>query len=160
MKKTLIAFSTFAFLAAGTFSMSAVAAPYGPAGCGLGAMLLGNKAGFMQIFAGTTNGISGNQTFGITSGTLGCDVGGDAAATAFIEANREALAKAAAKGNGETIANLSALAGCADANAVGASLQANFGKIFPDSSVSDRTVGQSMVNTLKNDASLKCVKLI
>jgi hypothetical protein len=43
-------------------------------GCGLGSMLFdGNKGIAPSVVAVTTNGTSGNQTFGISSGTLGCD---------------------------------------------------------------------------------------
>src|SRR6266545_2071443 len=45
---------------------------YGLAGCGLGSMLIGSKPGIVQIFAATTNGSFGTQTFGITSGTSNC----------------------------------------------------------------------------------------
>ena len=42
-------------------------------GCGLGTMLFDGQQGIApQVLAVTTNGTSGNQTFGITSGTLGC----------------------------------------------------------------------------------------
>ena len=45
---------------------------YGPAGCGLGSIVMGSKPGFMQVFAASTNGCSGSQTFGITTGTSNC----------------------------------------------------------------------------------------
>lgn len=44
--------------------------PYGMAGCGLGSMVVGKNGG--QVTAGTTNGSSSNQYFGITTGTLNC----------------------------------------------------------------------------------------
>src|SRR5262245_22752963 len=68
---------------------------YGAAGCGLGSVFFGSKPGFIQVLAATTNGTSGNQTFGITSGTSNCDTGsgGSASAKVFIAANREALSK-------------------------------------------------------------------
>ena len=47
---------------------------YGMAGCGLGSILFGAKPGKIQILSGTTNGIYGNQTFGISSGTSNCDI--------------------------------------------------------------------------------------
>ena len=50
-------------------SESGGAAKYGPAGCGLGSMIFDPDSGFTQIFAATTNGTSGNQTFGISTGT-------------------------------------------------------------------------------------------
>ena len=136
---------------------------YGPAGCGLGAMLIGSKPGFTQVFAATTNGIFGNQTFGITSGTLGCAAPpspGVASAKNYVETNRQSFAKDVARGQGETIANLSQLAGCADSGAVAVKLQANFKTVFPSSTVSDTQVSTSAVNLLKSDASLQCSKLI
>jgi len=135
---------------------------YGPAGCGLGAMLIGSKPGIVQIFAATTNGIFANQTFGITSGTLGCGAPAASvvAAKSYLETNRQAFAKDVARGQGETIANLSQLAGCADSSAVAAKLQANFKTVFPSSTVSDTQVSTSAVDLLKADASLQCSKLI
>jgi len=136
---------------------------YGPAGCGLGAMLIGSKPGIMQIFAATTNGIFGNQTFGITSGTLGCGAaasGAVASAKSYVETNRQAFAKDVARGQGETIANLSQLAGCADTTAVAAKLQASFKTVFPTAAVSDVQVSTTTVDLLKSDASLRCSKLI
>ncbi|MFN7453535.1 MAG: DUF3015 family protein, partial [Pseudobdellovibrionaceae bacterium] len=50
-------------------SSVAMAKSYGDAGCGLGSVIFGNEKGFSQIFAATTNGTVGNQTFGISSGT-------------------------------------------------------------------------------------------
>jgi hypothetical protein len=136
---------------------------YGPAGCGLGAMLIGNKPGIIQIFAATTNGIFGNQTFGITSGTLGCGASAAptvASAKSYVETNRQSFAKDVARGQGETIANLSQLAGCADTSAVAAKLQANFKTVFPSANVSDTQVSTSTVELLKSDAALACSKLI
>ena len=46
-------------------------------GCGLGTMIWAGQSGpIFKSFAVTTNGTSGNQTFGITTGTLGCDSNG------------------------------------------------------------------------------------
>jgi hypothetical protein len=136
---------------------------YGPAGCGLGAMLIGSKPGIVQIFAATTNGIFGNQTFGITSGTLGCGSSpapGVASAKSYVETNRQSFAKDVARGQGETIANLSQLAGCADSSAVAAKLQANFKTVFPTANTSDTQVSAATVNLLKSDTALRCSKLI
>ncbi|MFM2416504.1 MAG: hypothetical protein RL385_1227, partial [Pseudomonadota bacterium] len=107
-------------LAIASGASTAQAAPYGTAGCGLGGLVFKDKPGFIQVVAATLNGISGNQTFAISTGTLGCgsSEASPAAAAAFIETNREAFAKDAARGQGETISNLSTLAGCQDAAAV------------------------------------------
>ena len=134
---------------------------YGAAGCGLGSIFFGSKPGFVQVLAATTNGTSGNQTFGITSGTSNCDTapGGSASAKVFIAANREALSKDIARGSGETITNLSTLAGCGNAANVGATLQKNFKTIFPAATATDENVGTNIVNTLKSDKALACTNL-
>ncbi len=135
---------------------------YGAAGCGLGSIIIGNKPGFVQLFAGTTNGWTGTQTFGITSGTSNCaDTGGGApSAAAFIETNREALAKDISRGGGETIANLSTLSGCVSPTAVGASLQKNFKTIFPSATTTDTAVSANVLTVLRTDKSLACSRLI
>jgi hypothetical protein len=136
-------------------------AEYGTAGCGLGSILFGDKPGIVQIFAATTNGLSGNQTFAITTGTSNCqDTAASAENTkAFVQANREAVAKDIARGNGETISSLSTLAGCTDATAVGATLQKNFKTIFPNEQVSDVSVSESVVTTLQAHPELSCRSL-
>ena len=156
MRKIL--FIAAALLFAG---LKAEAAPYGTAGCGPGAIVLGDQKGFAQVLAATLNGIVGNQTFGITSGTLNC---GEAATTkvgakSFIETNREALAKDISRGQGETVKNLATLAGCTDASAVGAKLQKNFSAIFPTASTPSEQVSETIISTLQSDKSLGCAKL-
>jgi hypothetical protein len=135
---------------------------YGPAGCGLGSLIFEPNSGFTQIFAATTNGTFGSQTFGISSGTSNCSDtgGGSASAKAFVETNRTALAKDVARGQGETIESLSRLGGCGDARAVGASLQKNFDRVFPSATMSDSEVGTSVVDALRSDPALACDSLI
>jgi hypothetical protein len=135
---------------------------YGPAGCGLGSLIFEPNSGFTQIFAATTNGTFGSQTFGISSGTSNCSdtAGGSASAKAFVETNRTALAKDVARGQGETIESLTRLGGCTDARAVGASLQRNFDKVFPSAAMSDSDVGSSVVDALRSDGALACHSLI
>ena len=170
--KNLASVTLFVLAVAGTASADPPAAPpavparpaaasgktYGQAGCGLGAMLLGSKPGFTQVFAATTNGTSASQTFGISSGTSNCDGTGEGAASAknYIETNREALAKDIARGNGEAVAGLATIAGCADSRAVGAALQRNFKKIFTSAAASSDQVSASVLGVLSTDASLAC----
>ena len=160
MKKSLTATVLLSSLLLAT---TASADPYGSAGCGLGSILIGNKPGFTQVFAATTNGTSLSQSFGISSGTSNCDAGGvpaaGKAAKVFIEANREALAKDIARGSGETIETLAELAGCGDAVKVGASLQKSFKTIFPSSKVSTDQVSSSVITRLQSDAALACKSL-
>lgn len=134
---------------------------YGPAGCGLGSMIFEPDSGFTQIFAATTNGTSGSQTFGITSGTSNCEDsdGGEESAKAFVETNRVALAKDIARGQGETIASLTELAGCQDSGAVGHALQKNFKQIFPSSKTSNTQVSSAVIETLKSQKTLGCGNL-
>ncbi len=133
-------------------------AGYGPAGCGLGSMIFEPDSGFTQIFAATTNGTSGTQTFGITSGTSNCDdaSGGAESAKAFVQTNRAALAKDMARGHGETISSLSALAGCGDSAAVGSTLQGSFDRVFPSAEVTDEEVSASVIHVLKSTENLRC----
>ena len=142
-------------------SSTALAEPYGTAGCGLGSIVFGDSQGIVQIFAATTNGLFGTQTFGITSGTSNCvrTGSGSASAKAFIQANRETVAKEIARGSGETIASLSSLAGCADAKAVGSTLQRDFAAIFPNEQVSDASVSDSVVQSLTAHPELACSAL-
>ena len=140
---------------------NAAADGYGPAGCGLGSLVFKPDSGFTQIFAATTNGTSGTQTFGISSGTSNCDPnkGGKLGAKAFVETNRTAMAKDISRGGGETITGLSEVAGCSDPTAVGAELQKNFKTIFPNAKVTDKAVSESVVKVLKSEPSLSCTNL-
>jgi hypothetical protein len=144
-----------------TASSPAEAKAYGPAGCGLGSLIFDPDSGFTQVFAATTNGTFGTQTFGITSGTSNCadSSGGSASAKAFVETNRVALAKDIARGRGETIDSLTVLAGCRTSNAVGSSLQRRFDQIFADVAASDSAVGDSVIAALRADSSLACSAL-
>jgi hypothetical protein len=134
---------------------------YGSAGCGVGSLIFGDQPGMVQVLAATTNGILGNQTFGITTGTLNCGEAavGAGGAKLFIEANKEALAKDASRGSGETITTLSHLAGCKDASAVGATLQKNFAQVFPAQDASTEVVTHNVLSTLKSEKALACNEL-
>ncbi len=106
---------------------------YGMAGCGLGSVVMGKTGG--QISAGTTNGTSFNQTFGISAGTLNC-VDSPSAEVAgrmdhFILVNRSQIQGDIARGNGETIAALGSYMGCTESsNKIGAQLKASYSDIF------------------------------
>lgn len=130
---------------------------YGTAGCGLGSLAFGNQPGAVQILAATTNGTLANQTFGITTGTSNCGAGLVAMGTKnFVEANREVLAKDMSRGQGETIGALTVMAGCTDSRAVGAALQSNFDKIFPNEQATSDDVAKALLETLGADKSLGC----
>lgn len=129
---------------------------YGTAGCGLGSLLLGKSTGIVQIFATTTNGTFGNQTFGITSGTLNCDAGERKMnASMFVLSNKEALAKDISRGNGEALDNFSKIAGCKDNNLLGSKLQQNYDGIFSKPVQAPEDITNSIFNVIENDNQLK-----
>lgn len=136
---------------------------YGMAGCGLGSIVFGQKPGLIQIFASTTNGTFGSQTFGISTGTSNCTPDGQARRSAelFITVNKEVLAKDISRGNGEALASLSEIIGCSDAKLLGGKLQQNFRSIFPTQKTSADESGRAIFDVIKGDAALTktCAKI-
>lgn len=129
-------------------------AGYGSAGCGLGSMVLSGR-GFVQVFAATTNGTSGSQTFGISSGTSNCGGGGGSASLpAFADANRLALANDIARGNGETLVTLSQTLGCEDVGQLSSTLKKHYREIFPTTEVGGEQISDSITRFVKEDADL------
>lgn len=122
-------------------------------GCGLGTMLFKGQADnsvLLQTFQATTNGTSGNQTFGITTGTSDCRqpknfVQNDRL-NEFVLANMDNLAKEIAMGKGETLDAFAELMGVpAEQRAEFAGkLQASFGSIF----ASDQVVLANVVDNI------------
>lgn len=129
-------------------------AGYGTAGCGLGSILFGAKPGKVQIFASTTNGIYGNNTFGISSGTSNCDIPemGQQAAV-YIEVNKEIVKKEAARGQGDTLVGLSHILNCSDENLFSQKIQENYDQIFGDEQSSYSST-REILNTIKSNQDL------
>ena len=129
-------------------------------GCGLGAQVFEGKSDpGSHIMAATTNGISGNQTFGMSTGTLGCDTSKTikfSAAGLYLNTNMEKVARGMATGEGEAINTLADLMGVqADDKATFFSAtKSNFGKIFVGDSVSADDVLVSLKSIMKQDSSL------
>ena len=118
---------------------SAFAAGYGDAGCGLGSLIFGDSPSAMaQTSAGTTNGTSSTQPFGISSGTSNCDTTGivlaEKAPEVFVAKNFASLAKEMAAGQGEHLVTLAGLLGCSsEATApLGRYTQQNYETIVSD----------------------------
>ncbi|MEW6683127.1 MAG: DUF3015 domain-containing protein [Nitrospirota bacterium] len=85
-------------------------------GCGLGYLLFQGQRGLLpQILAATTNGTSGNQTFGMTTGTSGCSQDGivsrEHEAAVYAQATIENLSEDMAQGHGEHLVSLATLIG-------------------------------------------------
>lgn len=126
-------------------------------GCGLGTMLFKNNADnsvVLQTFQATTNGIYGNQTFGITTGTSDCaqpkNFVSNERVNEFMVANMDNLAKDIAQGRGETLDAFAELIGVpADKRPeFYASLQAGFAKIFT-------APGVQMASVMDNISTIK-----
>src|SRR5438128_2169534 len=84
--------------------------------CGWGTKLFDGNSGLApQVLAVTTNGSSGNQTFGMTSATSGCTRDGTVhsawKATAFLENNKNKVARDMSRGSGEAMDSLAAVMG-------------------------------------------------
>lgn len=114
-------------------------------GCGLGSMIIENQNTVAkQILAATTNGTSGNQTFGITTGTLNCDkpvvLVSNEKIEKFVADNMDALAMDIAAGQGENLETLSTLMQVEDKAAFNKTLKANFSKIYTSTDVNSADV--------------------
>ena len=74
----------------------------GDAGCGLGGQVIKSNTKLAQLGATFLNGLSGNQTFGISSGTSGCTANGlvqnEKQIEYFVEVNQEQLTREIAQG--------------------------------------------------------------
>jgi hypothetical protein len=136
MKKVLVTVAAFSLFAAG----SAFAAGDLNTGCGFGTVIfkdVQNQSTLVQIVAATTNGSSGNQTFGISSGTSECKqparVVQNERLNEFVQANLDELARDISAGKGETLSTVAELMGVPSAqrDAFNRNLQAHFHRIFP-----------------------------
>ena len=134
MKKILL--SAIATVALTT---AVLASPNSQTGCGLGSVIIkDNSSAVMLALQATTNGTSGNQTFGITSGTLGCKktkIVMNEMAEEFVASNMDILAKEIAVGHGESIDTLAELLSVEDKATFSASLQANYNSIYTSQKV-------------------------
>lgn len=154
--KKLIAIAVTAVSLAPSLAMAKGSHPM--AGCGLGYVLLSNKENskVIQIVGATTNGTSGNQTFGITSGTSGCTEDGAVkiakAAEVFAEVNLDSLRREMAAGNGEFAATFASLLGAKGDN-VGqlvSIFHSNYASLFPTATTSTDEMLASLSTVLES----------
>ena len=116
-------------------------------GCGLGSMAFQGQNGLVsQTFAATTNGTSGNQTFGITSGTSNCEqyqtLTMNTRVNVFVADNMDSLAKDIARGEGEYLDTMTGLMEMDQAARPQfyALLQKNFSRIYSSPAVTPAEV--------------------
>ena len=122
-------------------------------GCGLGSMLIENQSTVLaQVVAVTINGISGNQTFGITSGSVGCSKPARLAlndqAQKFVADNMDALAIDVAAGEGENLDTFLSLVKVEDKVMASAKLKSDFSKIYSSSDVTSAQVIDNIISSL------------
>lgn len=120
-------------------------------GCGLGRVAIGEKVGLGWNLLGTfLNGISANQTFGMTSGTSEC--GGtrnlvmNQHLEIFVADNMDTLAVDIASGGGESLDALLEIARVEPAlrGPVASMLQERFETIYPDARVQHAQVAKAI----------------
>ncbi|WP_462167526.1 DUF3015 domain-containing protein [Pseudoalteromonas sp. GB43] len=135
-------------------------------GCGLGSQLFANQEGkVVKVLGATTNGTSGNQTFGITFGTLGCDGTGTVTASTkvatFIDGNMEQLARDMSRGEGESLDTLAEVWGvqAQDKAAFNKLVQAQFTHVFTSENVTSQTVLENLNNLVASDSQLSSYTL-
>lgn len=151
-KYGLIAIAASLFL----IPVSVFAAGYGAAGCGLGSMVIGSKPGVEQVFAATTNGTSGSQTFGITSGTSNCGDHGlvsiNKEREVFAQENYTNLIKEMAQGKGENLYILASLYQCPAKShqEFGTMVQEKFDHLVAN----EQTTSTELLNQIKNQLTL------
>lgn len=134
MKKILLS-----VIATVALTTTAFAGVNSQTGCGLGSVIIkDDSSAVMLALQATTNGISGNQTFGITTGTLGCKKTKfvmNERAEEFVASNMDILAKEIAVGHGESLDTLAELLNVEDKATFSASLQSNYNSIYTSQKV-------------------------
>ncbi|KAF0191964.1 MAG: hypothetical protein FD165_1298 [Gammaproteobacteria bacterium] len=129
--------------------------------CGWGAKLFDGQSGVApQVLAVTTNGTSGNQTFGISSGTSGCTQDGMVKSTwmtaMFIDGNRHQLARDMSVGSGETLDALAALIGveAQDRTRFDNTVKNSYGLIYASEQATADQIVAALRDVLAQDAAL------
>ena len=108
----------------------------------------------------TTNGSTGNQTFGITFGTLGCTQDGVVRSnwkvSAYIEGNSSKLARDMSAGQGESLEALASLMqiDAADKPVFFRAAKDNFARIYSADMLSAQDIMSNLRDVLAADATL------
>jgi hypothetical protein len=106
----------------------------------------GNDGLVFQVLAATTNGTSGNQTFGMTSGTSNCEKPSRFVSieriNTYVADNMDNLANDIARGDGEYLNTLAVLMDVPENSRAGfyEKLQNNFSRIYPSTDISSLDV--------------------
>ena len=143
-------------------SLSAHAVAPGGNGCGWGNLLFEGQSGLPAHFlASTTNGTSGNATFGMTSGTNGCDTSGaltyDGQSLLAMNGMLEEVAQDMAVGHGEALTALSVSMGIKqeDRAHFDSVMHQHFATVFPSQDVTAGQVMDNIHTVMKSDRQLQ-----
>lgn len=152
--KKIIAASILAACATTAFAE----APGGP-NCGWGNLIFKGQSGLIPHFgASTTNGTSGNATFGMTSGTNGCSVDGTITygGKQLVGSLMGELTEDVARGEGDALSALAAVLGVVpeDRAVFAAAAHQNFERIFPSAEVTADQVIAALYEVMSEDARL------
>ncbi len=139
-------------------SVATADAPGGP-GCGWGNMLMEGKSGMGPHFlATTTNGTSGNATFGMTSGTNGCSTDGALTygGTSMLSSIMDEFSEDVARGHGEALDAVAVMMGveAGDRAHFAQVVHENFATLFPHDKVTAKDVTGSLIEVMQADARL------
>lgn len=150
-------------LATGTLlliaSSSAFAVAPGGPGCGWGNLLFDGQSGFVPHFAAsTTNGTSGNHSFGMTTGTNGCSVDGALtyAGASMIASMMDEFSIDAAKGEGDALTAVAVVLGVQpeDRAKFAQLTHENFNTIFPSQDVTADQVMNSLQEVMMSEPTM------
>lgn len=142
-------------------TQSAMAAQAGGGGCGWGNMVFEGQRGLVpHLLATTTNGTSGNATFGLTSGTNGCDssvtLGYGGRSLLAMNGMLDSIAEDMAVGQGEALDAYATLLGieAQDRAHFAKVTHQNFGSIFQHSDTTSEQVLAATLEVMSRDAQL------
>lgn len=140
-------------------SSSAHAVAPGGGGCGWGNLLFDGQSGpAPHVLAVTTNGTSGNNTFGMTTGTNGCKTDGAigyGGKSLFASIMNE-FSEDVAAGHGEALNAVAVMMGVQpeDRQTFAEVAHENFAVLFPSENVTAEEVMTSLETVMKSDARL------
>lgn len=140
-------------------SASALAeAPGGP-DCGWGNMLMDGQSGLgSHIIASSTNGTSGNATFGMTTGTNGCSTDGSLTygGKSLVGAVMDEFGEDVARGDGEALTAVAVSLGIAEEDRAlfKSVMHENFTTLFPSAEVTAEEVTTSIVSLMRANEQL------
>ncbi|UVE17136.1 DUF3015 domain-containing protein [Pseudomonas sp. LS44] len=142
-------------------SLAAQANEAGGKGCGWGNMLFEGQSGlFPHLIATTTNGTSGNATFGLTSGTNGCDssvkLGYGGRSMLAMNGMLDSIAEDMAQGKGEALDAYATLLGVeqGDRAHFAKVTHENFSTIFSSAQATSEQVLAATLDVMSRDSQL------